>query len=127
MRCKVIRSALLVVLLANMGLGARAQETSLDAVMVRLRDGSDGKTPTVKQFNRQWVRSLTQRGRLKLKTLAFDLPNDCKVFNLSVKCAGRTVKENYEMKNNRIVIDLLNNVNIQRGQAIEVKIVFGKS
>ncbi len=63
MRCKVIRSALLVVLLANMGLDARAQETSLDAVMARLRDGSDGKTPTVKQFEPQWVRSLSQRGR----------------------------------------------------------------
>ncbi|MBW8040752.1 MAG: hypothetical protein FVQ85_12210 [Planctomycetes bacterium] len=63
MRCKVIRSALLVVLLVNMGLGAQAQETPLDTVMARLRNGSDGKTPTVKQFNRQWVRSLTQRGR----------------------------------------------------------------
>ncbi|MHC4111094.1 MAG: GH116 family glycosyl-hydrolase, partial [Planctomycetota bacterium] len=63
MNSNMIHAVLLVVLLADMGLSARAQETSLDAVMARLRDGSDGKTPTVKQFEPQWVRSLTQRGQ----------------------------------------------------------------
>jgi hypothetical protein len=63
MNSNLIHAVLLVVLLADMAPGARAQETSLDAVMARLRDGADGKTPTVKQFNRDWVRSLTQRGQ----------------------------------------------------------------
>jgi hypothetical protein len=66
-------------------------------------------------------------GRLRLKTLAFDLPNDCRARNISVKCAGKAIKANYEMKDNRIVIDLQNDVNIQRNQAIEIKITFGKS
>ena len=63
MKSNMIHAVLLVVLLPNMGFGAQAQETSLDAVMARLSDGSDGKTPTVKQFEPQWVRSLTERGQ----------------------------------------------------------------
>jgi uncharacterized protein (DUF608 family) len=66
-------------------------------------------------------------GRLRLKTLAFDLPDDCKARNISVKCAGKTIKANFEMKDNRIVIDLRNDVNIKRNQAMEITITFGKS
>ncbi|MHC4095706.1 MAG: GH116 family glycosyl-hydrolase, partial [Planctomycetota bacterium] len=62
MKGNTIHAVLFVVLLANIGLGAHSQETSLDAVMARLRNGADGKTPTVKQFEPNWVRSLTQRG-----------------------------------------------------------------
>jgi hypothetical protein len=66
-------------------------------------------------------------GRLRLKTLAFDLPDNCKAGNVSVKCAGRTVKANFEMKNNRVVIILRNDVKIQHNEAIEVEITFSKS
>ena len=58
-------------------------------------------------------------GKLRLKTLAFDLPDNCKAGSISVKCAGKTIKANYEMKNNRIVIDLQNDVKIQQNQSIE--------
>ena len=37
-------------------------DLSTDAVMQRLTEGSDGKTPTVKQFDRDWVASLFERG-----------------------------------------------------------------
>ncbi|NIV68638.1 hypothetical protein GWN15_25855 [candidate division KSB1 bacterium] len=66
-------------------------------------------------------------GRLRLKTLAFDLPDDCRARNISVKCAGKIIKANYEMKNNRIVIDLQNDVNILSNQTMEITITFGKS
>lgn len=79
----------------------------------------DGNTQT-ESIELKW-------GRLRLKTLAFDLPNDCKAGSISVKCAGKTIKANYEMNNNRIVIDLQNDVNIQSNQAMEIKITFGKS
>ena len=37
--------------------------TNIDVVMRHLREGSDGKTPTVKRFDPEWVRSLTQRSK----------------------------------------------------------------
>jgi len=54
----------IVLLLISDGLGI----TGIDAVMNRLREGSGGKTPTVKEFDPQWVRSLFQRGQLTVYT-----------------------------------------------------------
>jgi len=68
MGCKVIRTGLLVVLLVNLSVlrtdawTASREKANIDAVMARLRDGSDGKTPTVKQFEPEWVRALAERG-----------------------------------------------------------------
>ena len=71
MKQKVIYSSLMIAMLVNLVTFDRTQSrafalsketTDIDAVMARLCDGSGGKTPTVKQFDRQWAQSLTQRG-----------------------------------------------------------------
>lgn len=66
-------------------------------------------------------------GKLKLKTLAFDLPEGSKAGNVSVKCAGKTVKAGFEMKNSRVVVHLRNDVNIQHAQTMEIEITFRKN
>lgn len=63
-------------------------------------------------------------GKLRLKTLAFDLPQGSKPSQVTVTSAGKTVKADLEMKNNRVVIHLRDVVNIQHDESIDVKIGF---
>ncbi|MHC4641059.1 MAG: GH116 family glycosyl-hydrolase, partial [Planctomycetota bacterium] len=63
MKSKTIGAGLVVLFSVALGLVAQAQEITIDAVMARLQDGSGGKTPTVKQFEPDWVCSLTERGQ----------------------------------------------------------------
>jgi len=74
-----------------------------------------------------FIDKMHKQGKLRLKKLAFDLPDDCKACNLSVKCAGKTVKADFKMKDSRVVVHLRNDVNIQRDQAMEVEMTFDKS
>jgi len=87
MKRKVISSGLMIVMLVNLGafdqdfgelsraalagafdatqsraFALSKEKTDIDAAMAHLSDGSGGKTPTVKHFEKAWVRSLTQRG-----------------------------------------------------------------
>jgi len=76
----------------------------------------NGKTQT-ENIELKW-------GKLRLKTLAFDLPDGSKAGDVSVKCAGKSVKATFAMNDSHIVIHLHKDVNIQRDQTMEVKITY---
>jgi len=77
----------------------------------------DGKSQTDK-IEVEW-------GKLRLKTLAFDLPEGKKAQKVTIKCASKKYNAGFEMRNNRIIIELQKSLDIQSGQILQTEILFG--
>ncbi len=63
-------------------------------------------------------------GKLNLQTLAFDLPEGKKAKEVTVKYNGKKYKAPFNMKDNRVVINLQKSLEIQSGQALKTEILF---
>jgi len=61
-------------------------------------------------------------GRLRLKALAFDLPEGTAAKTVSVTCGGKRVEADFSMKDQRVTITLRKQAVAEAGQAFEIEI-----
>ena len=74
----------------------------------------------MKSVPRQTNRIEVRWGKLAVKTLAFELPEDAKVGQVAVTVAGRPAVAAAKQDGRRVVITLSEPATIKQGEAIEV-------
>ncbi|MHC4405503.1 MAG: GH116 family glycosyl hydrolase, partial [Planctomycetota bacterium] len=83
-----------------------------------------GTFSQTRRKNTQSERLELKWGRLRLKSMAFDLPRDAQAASVRVSVAGTDVKTDHQMKSNRVVIRLAEPAEITAGQVIDVRIAY---
>jgi len=61
-------------------------------------------------------------GRLSLKSLAFAVPDNFRSVKVSVTAAGKPVKNDYTLKDGRLVINLKKKLVLSENQTLEITI-----
>jgi hypothetical protein len=77
-----------------------------------------------RQENTQLERLELKWGRLRLGSMAFDLPRDAQAASVRVSVAGTDVEADHQMKDNRVIIRLAEPVRIEPGQIIDLRIAY---
>ena len=86
-----------------------------------------GSFTQMRNDNTQTETLAVKYGKLRLKTLAFDLPAGAKAKQIHVTTAGTTLDNNHQMRENRITITLAETVTIPAGQSLSVQIQLVKT
>ena len=81
-----------------------------------------GSFAQMRNDNTQTETLAVKYGKLRLKTLAFDLPAGAKAKQIHVTTAGKTLDNNHQMRESRITITPAETVTIPAGQSLSVQI-----
>jgi non-lysosomal glucosylceramidase len=61
-------------------------------------------------------------GRLRVKTLAFELPADAKAARVGVRVAGKALDVEFTQEGRRVTVALPADTEVKEGQAVEVEV-----
>jgi len=105
--------------------GDRTQTRTLDREGFRAAFTSAAGWGTFSQKRRQHSQSErieVKWGRLRLRSLAFDLPAGATAGTVSASCAGRKLRADFRMEGSRVRITLRKAAIAEAGQALEIEI-----